>query len=360
MVPIFSAIGALAIMCGLGIYIYIHQKHKNFDLTPRDKYGNPIKSNSDQEDEDEDDPMLAPINDPDSTFEDWETFEDFLKEVGIINITNGMIEYETGNDSRLFVMIAEMAQSNPTLKTEQEMLMDISAQEVFFNSLNEPLKMSSLSQKVDMTDFLTKLRDDSQYMRGSTPEMKEYAKDVIDDTLDYQKEQDRFENHCYLQFQALVQPDEVYGDTPEELEEDVERKALEKLFRQIDNSGGILATADHALTPLTQYGLLEMLYKTFNKDTSTKMRFEDIIKKQKYSIYTSAIQSDTLFKLVQQRIQIEKDAIDSARKVLTQQTLKKNKEKIAKGEEYYHSPVDQVENDLSSNPDFASQGGQFK
>src|SRR5699024_11459968 len=62
--------------------------------------------------------------------------------------------------SRLFVMIAEMAQSNPTLKTEQELLMDISAQEVFFNSLSEPLKMSSLSQKVDMTDFLTKLRDD--------------------------------------------------------------------------------------------------------------------------------------------------------------------------------------------------------
>ena len=351
MIPIISAIGALAIMVGLGIYAYIHQKHKDFDLTPRDKYGNKIDNGSDQDDdEEEDDPRLAPINDPDSTFEDWETFEDFLKEIGIINISNGMIEYETGNDSRLFVMIAEMAQSNPTLKTEQELLMDISAQEVFFNSLSEPLKMSSLSQKVDMTDFLTKLRDDSQYMRGSTAEMKEYAREILNDTLDYQKEQDRFENHCYLQFQAIVAPDEVYGDSPEELEEDVERKALEKLFRQIDNSGSILASADHALTPLTQYGLLEMLYKTFNKETATKLRFEDIIKKQKFAIFTSAQQSDTLFKLVQQRIKIESDAIASARKVLTEQTLKENQDKISKGKDYYSSPVDQVENDLSNDP----------
>lgn len=342
MIPIISAIGALAIMVGLGIYAYIHQKHKDFDLTPRDKNGNEIEDT-----DDEDDPMQAPINDPDSIFEDWETFEDFIKEIGIVNIRNGMIEYETGNDSRLFVMIAEMAQSNPTLKTEQELLMDISAQEVFFNSLSEPLKMSSLSQRVDMTDFLNKLREDSQYMRGSTPEMKQYAREIIDDTLDYQKEQDRFENHCYLQFMAIVEPDEVYGDTPEELEEDVERKALEKLFRQIDNSGSILATADHALTPLTQYGLLEMLYKTFNREQSTKVRFEDIIKKQRFSIFTSANQSDRLFKLVQQRIAIESDAIASARKVLTEQKMKQNAEKIAQGKDYYTSPVDQVENDIS-------------
>lgn len=349
MIPIISAVGALAIMVGLGIYIYLHQKNKNFDMTPRDKYGNEINdsNNPDDVDDDEDNPLLAPINDPDVTFEDWETFEDFMQEIGIINISDGLIEYETGNNSRLFVMIAEMAQSNPTLKTEQELMLDISAQEVFLNALNEPLKMSSLSQKVDMTDFLNKLREDSQYMRGSTHEMKEYALQVIDDTLDYQKEQDRFENRCYLQFMAVVQPDEVYGDTPEELEEDVQRKALEKLFRQIENSAGILATADHPLTPLTQYGLLEMLYRTFNREQSTKVRFEDIAKKQKFSIFTTAKQSDTLFKMVQQRIQIEADAIAAARKVLTEQKNKENKEKIAKGEEYYTSPVDKA-NESSS------------
>lgn len=60
MIPIISAIGALAIMVGLGIYAYIHQKHKDFDLTPRDKYGNKIDNGSDQDDdEEEDDPRLA-------------------------------------------------------------------------------------------------------------------------------------------------------------------------------------------------------------------------------------------------------------------------------------------------------------
>lgn len=312
-------------------------------MTPRDKHGNPIKDDGSIDDDvEEDNPLLAPINDPDNTFEDWETFEDFMKEIGIINIRDGLIEYETGNNSRLFVMVAEMAQSNPTLKTEEELTMDLSAMEVFLNSLNQPLKETSLSQRVDMTDFLNTLRDDSQYMRGSTPEMKQYALEVIDNTSDYQKEQDRFENHCYLQFSALVEPDEVYGDTPQELEQDVERKALEKLLRQIENSAGILATADHEITPLTQYGLLEMLYRTFNREQSTKVRFEDIARKQKFSIFTTAYQSDTLFKLVQQRIQIEADAIAAARKVLTKQKFKENDEKIAKGEEYYKSPVDEA------------------
>src|SRR5699024_6536706 len=132
----------------------------------------------------------------DLTYDDYHTWEELLQEVGVIDIRDGMIEYETGNNSRLFVMLAEMGQSNPYLKTDEELALNNQIMEVFYNSLILPLKMSSQSQRVEMTDFLNTLKDHSQYLKGATPEMKDYAARVIDDTLQYQRATDRFENKC--------------------------------------------------------------------------------------------------------------------------------------------------------------------
>ncbi|MCT7802171.1 MAG: hypothetical protein N4Q13_06445 [Lactobacillus crispatus] len=308
-----------------------HSQKQNFDLTPRDNAGDAIDTPEDEED----DPSSAPVYAGDFGFEDWQTWEDFLAEVGVLDIRNAMIEYETGDNSRMFIMLAEMQQSNPSLKTDQELNQDNALAEVFYNGVHRPLKFSSQSQKVEMTDFLNGLKDHSQYLRNSNPEMKKIARDVINDTLSYQHQTDRFENRCYLQFMAIVQPDEVYGDTPEVLEKQIHEKALEKLLRQIANADGILRRADHALNPLDTFGLLEVLYKTFNRESSVKMRFEDIIRRQRFSLYTSARQPDKLFKEVQQKIRIEAELMNHARDAMWLQQQAENEKELSKGKDYY-------------------------
>lgn len=300
-------------------------------MSAKDRGGNAIETTE----EEENDPSVAPVYEGDFAFLDWDTWEDFLAQVGVIDIRNAMIEYETGNNSRMFIMLAEMQQSNPSLKTDEELAQANALMEVFLNGIHSPLKETSQSQKVEMTDFLNNLRDHSQYLRHSTPQMKKYARTVIDDTLNYQRETDRFENRCYLQFMATVTPEEVYGDSPEILEKQIHEKALEKLLRQISNADGILRRADHSLSPLDTFGLFEVLYKTFNRESSVKMRFEDIIRKQRFSLFTSARQSDKLFKEVQQRIQIEADLVNKARDAMWLQQQAENQRKIAKGEDYY-------------------------
>ncbi|QDR73674.1 hypothetical protein FOD75_11320 (plasmid) [Limosilactobacillus reuteri] len=326
----------IALIVG-GIIIYRRSRKRDLDTTPRDKTGQAIEP----EDEDyENDPSQAPIYDDDLTYDDWNSWEDLLAEIGIIDIRDGMIEYETGDNSRLFVMLAEMGQSNPYLKTNEELAQNNQIMEVFFNGVLAPIKISSQSQKIVMTDFLKDLAEHSKFIHGTNDQMRDYADRVIRDTLDYQQSSDRFENKCYVQFQAVIKADEVFGETPAALEKQIHEKAMEKLLRQITRADGLLKRADHSLSPLDTFGLLEVLYKTFNRESSVRVRLEDIIKKQRYSLFTSAYQNDTTFKHVQQKVQIEADAINMARESLQKQQDLRNAELLSRGEDYYQSASD--------------------
>ena len=336
---IFSFLG-LSVVAAVGAWIIIrHQRKRDFDMTPRDRNGNSIEDRQAYRDEDEeeyeedeveedidDDPAEAPIYDEDLTYDDWRSFEDLLKEVGVIRISNGMIEYETGDNSRMFIMLAEMAQSNPYLKTDEELANNNQVMEVFFNSVTAPLKITSQSQRVEMNDFLNGLKKHSQYLRGTNEQMKAYADQVIEDTLQYQRATDRFENKCYLQFLAIVKPDEVFGDTPRAIEQQVHEKAMEKLTRQIQRANGLLKRADHSLSQLDTFGLVEVLYKTFNRDSSVRIRLEDIVKKQRFTWFTSSHQNDKEFKQIIKQIQIETEAINTAREALIEQQKAKDAE----------------------------------
>lgn len=330
-VILFSIIVAI-IVIAISIYLLIrHNRKVDFDMEPRGKDGEKLP-----EDEEEG-PDSAPVYDDDLTYDDWYEWDEFLQEVGVIDIRDGMIEYETGDNSRLFVMLAEMGQSNPYLKTDEESQQANEIMEVFFNGVLSPLKISTQSQRVEMTDFLNELKEQAQYLPGTNDQMREYASQVIEDTLNYQQATDRFENKAYLQFQATVTPDEVYGDTPLVIEQQIHEKAMEKLVRQIDRADSILRRADHPLAPLDTFGLYEVLYKTFNRESSVKIRLEDVVKRQRYTLFTGARQNDVSFKRVQQMIHNETEAIEIARKSLYKRTQQENAEKLKNGEDYYSS-----------------------
>lgn len=333
MFTILVIISLVSILVLSLVAFFIYRKlreRQDFDLEPRDRHGNKIEDDDEESDEDagdqEHETDVAPIYDDDLGYDDFLSFEDLLHEIGIIDISNGMIEYETGDNSRLFVMLAEMQQSNPYLKTEEELAHINRIMEVFYNGVVAPLKESSQSQRVEMTDFLNDLKEHSQYLHGATPEMKSYAEQVIDDTLNYQRATDRFENKAYLQFQAVVTPEEVFGETVDALEQQIHEKAIEKLLRQIDRADGLLRRADHAITALDQFGLCEVLYKTFNKEKSVHIRLEDIIRHQNFALFTTSHQNDVTFKRIQQAIHIETQAINSARDVLWENVEHQNLE----------------------------------
>lgn len=357
MITVISGLVALSILIGFVIYlVHARNARQDFDMTPRDRNGNPIENQQqdragddgyDQEEQYPDD-----IHDPDSTYNAWETFEDFLAKVGLISISHGMIEYETGTNARRFVMLAEEQQSNPSLETEAELAQDSSIMEVFYNSLDSGLKLTSLSQRVDMTDFLNKMGDHANFLKGTTPEMKSYAQQVVDAELNYQNQTERFENHAYLQFSVYIYPDEVYGDTPGALEKDIIKKAREKLITQIMQAGDLLEYADHPLAPLDEFGLLEVLYNMWKRESSVDVRFEDIVRNQNFALYTTAKQSDKVYKETQQRIAIEIKALNLARKTLQEKKQQENQEKIALGQDYYVSPVDQENKHMDSNQFF--------
>ena len=100
------------------------------------------------------------------------------------------------------------------------------------------------------------------------------------------------------------------------------------------------------MAQLDTFGLLEVLYKSFNRESSVRVRLEDIVKQQKYQIFTSAIQSDKYFKKVQQMIRIETESINRARDVLTKAQEKQNARLLAEGKDYYQDMYD--DNDFTN------------
>src|SRR5699024_7890416 len=140
---VISFLGVIIVAVIAYIIIRKRMEARDFDTTLKDHNGDPINDDDDGDDVDDDQaPETEPVYGDDLTYDDYHTWEELLEEVGVIDIRDGMIEYETGNNSRLVVMLAEMGQSNPYLKTDEELALNNQIMEVFYNSLILPLKMS--------------------------------------------------------------------------------------------------------------------------------------------------------------------------------------------------------------------------
>ena len=105
---------------------------------------------------------------------------------------------------------------------------------------------------------------------------------------------------------------------------------------------------------------MEVIYKSFNRESSVRIRLEDIVKQQKYQIFTSAIQSDKYFKKVQQMIRIETESINRARDVLTKAQEKQNARLLAEGKDYYQDMYDDTDpvNDSTNSSNTSSSNNQ--
>ena len=88
---VFISLVGLIVVILVGIWLVVrHRRKVDFDMTPRDRNGNPI-DDSDEEDEDND-PAEAPIYDDDLTYDDWLPCENLLQDIGIVDFREGFIE----------------------------------------------------------------------------------------------------------------------------------------------------------------------------------------------------------------------------------------------------------------------------
>lgn len=248
---------------------------------------------------------LGIVHEGDEKFEDWETIQDLFHEAGIRNVANNMIELCTDDGTRQFVGIAEIAQSNPFLQSHSEENMDNIFQNVWLDSLTENTKITSQWQRKDMHDFFEKAEQRLADDPDEPAYLKELGRKVINHAREKENDVDRIENHVYVEFLTTVTDREVYGDSPEEIEKMVYQVASENILRKIIKSNDSLRLRSHELTQLNNYEILELIYKTLNRNASKKMRFDKFVKQQKFTLFSSDYMTDKQVKDIHRHLQLE-------------------------------------------------------
>ena len=125
-------------------FILIKKKHshkKKFNNRPRTS-GEDLEEIYDDTEDDEEDDGEEPENGyetvktdivraGDEVFKTFVPIEQLFKEVGIVDVQDGLIEYDEEDGNRTFCGVAEMEQSNPYLKTEREISVEDAENQLF-------------------------------------------------------------------------------------------------------------------------------------------------------------------------------------------------------------------------------------
>lgn len=242
----------------------------------------------------------------DEVFKTFVPIEQLFKEVGIVDVQDGLIEYDEEDGDRTFCGIAEMEQSNPYLKTDREISVEDAENQLFLAGLSDHTKISLQWNVTDMHAYFNKMRKRVTENKEQNPKLKKLAYDLIDDAENFEHSGKRFENHIYVQFIVKVKDTDIReADDVEEVNKAVHKVANRKVMNDIGTANEVLRPRQHELTRLYNIDLLELIYKTFNRRTSRLIPFDKIIRDQKFSYMVTASESDEKVAMVNQMAQVE-------------------------------------------------------
>lgn len=242
----------------------------------------------------------------DEVFKTFVPVEQLFKEVGIVDIQDGLIEYDEEDGSRTFCGVAEMEQSNPYLKTDREMSIEDAENQLFLAGLSDHTKISLQWNVTDMHAHFNKMRKRVSENKEQSPKLKKLAYDLIDDAENFEHSGNRFENHVYVQFIVKVKNSDIQeAEDVEEVNRAVYEVANRKVMNAIGTANEVLRPRQHELTRLYNIDLLELIYKTFNRRTSRLIPFDKIIRDQKFSYMVTSSESDKKVAMVNQMAQVE-------------------------------------------------------
>ncbi|MBS0954951.1 hypothetical protein [Lactiplantibacillus plantarum] len=294
----------LLIIIGVGFYLF-----RKIDTIHRSK----SHSNKDTpiDDDQDDDLDQEPIYENGESFLEFQPISTMFDELGIIDIDNRMIEYESYYGGRRFVALAEMKQTNPYIMSKDQVKMTNALREVALTTLQpgKETSFSTRSKRIDMRDYEDELRQNAKKYNQDDPELATKAEHLIANMHEHQTSDNRFEIRTYTSFETTIYDDEIEGDTDEERDTKVKEEAFKRLRRQIDAANGPLSNSKQSLSMFTTVGIIEVMYDMWHRVSSSKVRLEDIIRNQNFSHIVTAHQTDAGTKLVQKLIAKYGDSI---------------------------------------------------
>ncbi|AUV74178.1 hypothetical protein C1940_17155 (plasmid) [Lactiplantibacillus plantarum subsp. plantarum] len=288
----------ILIIIGVGFYLFKKMDTVHHRTTHKDT------SKTDEHDDDENDINQEPVFENGESFLEFQPISTMFDELGIIDIDNRMIEYESFYGGRRFVSLAEMKQTNPYIMSKDQVKLTNALREVALTTLvpGNETSFNTRSKKIDMRDFEEELRAQAKEYNQDDGILATKAEHLINDMHDHQTSDNRFEIRTYVSFETIVYDEEIDGDTDEEIDAKVKAEAFKRLRRQIDAANGPLSNSKQSLSMFTTVGLLEVMFDMWHRVNSSKVRLEDIIRNQNFSHIITADQSDAQTKLVQSLI----------------------------------------------------------
>lgn len=305
---------------------------KKFNNNPRisgEKVEEQYEDDEDDEEVDDDDPSenkktidLGIVRAGDEIFDSWEPMQGLFKEAGIVDVIDDMIEFDEGDGLKTFVGIAEMEQSNPYLKTLHEKQIDDALQQLFLSIQGHRFRISMQWTPTDMKKYFAKARERIE-KSSESPEMKKIGDSIIQAADNYEHDDNRFENTIYVQFiETVDSPDIAEAETKDQVNQKIYEVGNRKLDNDIAQSNEILRERRHSLRRLNSYEILELIYKTFNRRISRLVSFDQFVRQQKFTLYTTSSESDEAVQQFDEVAQVERQTKTAVENDQVMQSLK--------------------------------------
>lgn len=309
--PILLAFIALTLLVALIIVIWKKNTHKKkFNDAPRTSGEEIEELYEDEENTEDDDQYLTVKQDivrsGDEVFDTFVPIEELFKEAGIVDVQDGLFEFDEGDGTKTFVGIAEMEQSNPYLKTTKERLVEDAEYQLFLMGQAKHFKISLQWNVTDMHEYFNEMRKNIADNPNENLALKKIGNDVINAAEDFEHSGKRFENHIYVQFIEKVSDTDISdAENKDELTKYIYEVANRKINNDIGAANEVLRACHHELHRLYNIDNLELIYKTFNRKTSRIIPFDRIIRDQKFSMLVSAPESDSQIERISEMVQAQ-------------------------------------------------------
>lgn len=231
--------------------------------------------------------------------QDPEVFRSLFSDVK--EISNHMIRY---NNNR-FVLLAEVNPVNYFLLSQEEQEAIDTTFERWLAAIEYNVQWYLQNRYVDLSEPIEEMRKSMLDQEDMHPNALQYGKDLIDDLVNWQTMQPRYETKRYLAFTYQVDPNKITAENKSELEEKLVEKAFAELYRRFNSASNALRNGHMQLDLLTSEGIVEVLYYAFNRRKAVKNKFKDIKMQEMLALYVTADQDDRRIEMVKEMIENE-------------------------------------------------------
>ncbi|MDC3424271.1 TraC family protein [Aquibacillus sp. 3ASR75-11] len=221
-------------------------------------------------------------------------FRNLLNEIK--EIDSHMIRHKDNT----FVLMAEVEPVNYFLLSQDEQeAIDVTF-ERWLAQTNYNIQFYLQNRYIDLSEPIEEMRKSMIEADDLHENAIQYGKSMVEELTKWQQVAPRYETKRYLLFTYKINQSELTADSKEELEEKTVDKAFSELYRRFNTAKSQLRKARMNVQLLTNEGICEVLYHTFNRRKAIKNRFKDFGVNEMLSLYVTADQDDARIEAVKE------------------------------------------------------------